>query len=274
MEADVNKPLTNPKLSEMLNKRAQQDEIDENEKRALINAIVEECVTNARFLSIVQIDENDITKDENGNVTFNKDSHINFVLLNGPENKTYFPVFSDWEQLRKWEAYKDEDVNTMILSFDDYYAMVKDNESGIVINPFSDNIIFTNADIHRFKEIKDLNTTGHSERVITEDTKVYLADPEPYPKEMTEAIIKYAKTQPNINAIWLKLMINGDEQSLLLSVDFEGDRNTVFDGIANVARPCIPKGLFIDMVPSNEGIGARVVKNKPFYKKKKGIFGF
>ena len=273
METNANTPLINPKLSELFKKRSEIAQDDKETMNACMSQIAEEAVTNARFLSVIQVDEKDITTDENGNVTFNKDAQIHFVLLNGPENKPYFPVFTDWDNLRKWEEYKDADVNTMVLSFDDYYTMVADNENGVVINPFSDNIIFTNKNMHHFKEVKDLNTKGHTEHVLTEETKVLLADPAPYPTELTEAVASYAKKQKNINAIWLKLMINGEEKSFLLAVDFEGDRKTTFNGIAEAARPFLPKDMFIDIINSADNAAETMIKDEPFYKRKKGFFG-
>ena len=273
MIIDVNKPLTNPKLSELFKKR---DAIDPNDRDAIIacmNEIVEETVTNARFLSVVHIDQENIKPDENGNVTFDRGTKINFVQLNGPENKPYFPVFTDWEQLRKWEDYKDGDVNTMILSFDDYFTMTRDQGSGIVINPFGNNILFTNEDMLRFNRIKELNQRGHAEHVITEETKAVIGDPAVYPTEMMEAMKTHAKKQKNINAMWLKLMENKGEKSFLITVDFTGDRAKTFDGIAAAAKPHIPQGMFIDMISAEEKIAESIVGDEPFYKKKKGLFG-
>ena len=273
MEIDVTKPLTNPKLSELFKKRDAIDQGDRDAMTACMNEIVEEAVTNARFLSVVHIDQENIKPDENGNVTFDQGTKISFVQLNGPENKPYFPAFTDWEQLRKWEAYKDGNVNTMILSFDDYFSMAKDQGSGMVIDPFSNNILFTNEDMLRFNHIKELNKKGHSDHVITEDTKVNIGDPAVYPTEMAEAMKNYAKKQKNINAMWLKLMENNGEKSFLITVDFTGDRSQTFDGIAAAAKPHIPQGMFIDMISAEEKIAESIVGDEPFYKKKKGLFG-
>lgn len=273
MENNVNRPLTNPVLTGLFKRRREIDPSDKEAMAECMSRIAEEVVTKAHFLSVVKMENGNFEPDESGNVVLEENARITFPMLNGPENKPYFPVFTDWEQLREWEPCKEADVDTLILTFDDYYAMVEDNENGVVINPFSDNIIFTNAHMHHFKEVKELNATGRSEHVITERTEVMIGEPEQYPTEMTDAVIKYAKKMKNINAIWLKLMMDGTEKSFLLTVDFTGDRAATFDGIASVARPYIPYGMFINMISAGEPTAESIVKDKPFYKRKRGLFG-
>ena len=274
MSENANTPLTNPKLKELFKKRSELDMNDQAAVNACMNELAEEIVTNAKFLSVINVDENDVETDENGNVRFKQGGRISFAFLTGPEDKPYFPAFTDWEEVGKWEDIKNGEVHTMVMSFDDYYYMTKENECGIVIDPFGANLIIDNNNIRRFKEIKDLNTSGHSEHVITEETKVMIGEPKEYPEKMVQAIIAHAKKNKNINALWLKLMANEKEESFLLAVDFDGDKETVFGGIAEAARPYLPQGYFIDMVPfDDKGIGAAASEGEPFYKKKKGLFG-
>ena len=271
MQININEPLTNPKLEEMFKKRAALSPGDEKATLSLMNEMAEEIVMNAHFLSPVEFEEDNIETDENGNVVFGKGTVINFAQLKGPDGNMYFPAFTSRDELRKWNDA--EDVKTMILSFDDYHAMVMKNRNGFVIDPFGGNLVLDNATIRRFKEKKDMNTTGHTERVITESTPVKIGEPENYPTEMAEAIKAYAETDKNIKAIWLKLMKYADEDSFLLAVDFKGNREEVFANIAKAATPHLPEGYFLDMVSRYKpGIGTTAAKGKPLYKKK-GFFG-
>ncbi|MBQ6554927.1 MAG: enhanced serine sensitivity protein SseB [Firmicutes bacterium] len=269
MKIDVNVPLENPKLKELFARRAALDPKDEKSTISLMNEMAEEIVMNAHFLSVVEYDDANIQTNDNGNVIFGKDTRIGFPNLTGPDGHAYFPAFTNWEELRKWDAVKEGDVKAMILSFDDYYGMVMGSKNGFVIDPFGGNLMLDNATIMQFKEKKDMNTTGHTERIISEKTKVLIGDPAKYPTEMAEAIKAYAATDKRIKAIWLKLMRSGEEESFLLAVDFSGDKDSVFAAIAKAATPYLPKGYFIDMVSCyNTGIGTTAAKGKPLYKKK------
>lgn len=70
-----------------------------------------------------------------------------------------------------------------------------------------------------------------------------------------------------MNAIHLKLMVNGDEKSYLLIVDFNGDRNEVFGLLANAGKPFLPEGMYLDIVPISDNSWKKVADNKPFYRK-------
>ncbi len=110
------------------------------------------------------------------------------------------------------------------------------------------------------------------EQVAEKDTKVMLGEPAEYPKELIEGICKYLKTNKHVNAAYLRLMVKENEQSYLIVVDFSGDKNEVFNGIANAGVP-FSNGKYIDFVPFLSDFGKTAVENVvPFYKKKK--FGF
>ena len=271
MDINVNEPITNPKLVELLEIR--QNAKTEDELRDCMNKTAQEIALNAKFLSVINVDEADIEHGEDGKATIKENSKIGFVNLSGPEGKPFIPAFTDWQELRKWETFKDGDVSTWVMTFEDYYAMLKGSEAGLVINPFSHNLIMTNEDVMTLKRVKDVNTTGHKEFVIDKETQVLLGDPAEYPKEMVDAVIEYAKGVKNIKAIWLKLMQRDNEKSFLLAVDFRGDRNKVFAGIAEVAQKFLPPDMFLDMVNCKDGLGKKASEGKPFYKSEKKFFG-
>lgn len=272
-DIDVNVPLTNPKLEDMFRRRAELDPKDEKAAFALMNEMAKEIVMNAHFLSVVEFEGGNVRTDENGNVVFGAGTVIKYPQLKGPEGNMYFPAFTNWDELRKWNDAKEGEIQTMVHSFDDYYAMVKDNRNGFVIDPFGGNLILDNDTIRRFKEKKDMNTTGHTERVITKETKVMIGEPAEYPHEMAEAIRVYAEANKDIKAVWLKLMQSDGEQSFLLAVDFKGDREDVFAKIAAAATPYLPDGYYIDIVSRYQpGIGTTASKGKPLYKRK-SFFG-
>lgn len=257
---DVNKPLDNFRLNVLLK------ETKENQTETGMNMLFEEIVMNAHFLSVIFLSEAP-TPNGDGTVTFQKNTTMQMPMLSSAGGKHFYPVFTDHDELAKWE--KMEKPNTLILAFDDYAAFLEKNEQaeGIVINPFSDNFVLNRKLMAHLKTQKDLRTKGVSQKKITKDTKVMLGEPKNYPAEMVEALRTHMRGVPAIERAWLRLMMKDNEQSFLVVVDFAGNREEIFGGIAAAARPHL-KNIYMDMVPYQDGFGKRAVENaEPFYRK-------
>lgn len=273
MEIDVTKPVENPELSAMLKKRSQLSNDDVQGFVNCMNEIAREVAVNAHFLVVMNMDENDIEYKEDNQAVFKKDSKIAIGSLSSEDGKHFLPVFTDWNELRKWEIYAEGHVQTMIFSFDDLYTIVtKSGDDGIVINPFSDNVVFSISNLERMKQMKDIEENGYSTQEVKKDTKVLIGEPADYPHELVEAVKNYAKSSKSIKAIWLKLMVKDNEQSYLLIVDYDGDQSEVFKGISNVAVSHLKNGKFVDLVPFNDDFGRNAATGEPFYKKKRFLF--
>ena len=147
-----------------------------------------------------------------------------------------------------------------------------DSEKGIVINPYSDNFVISPQNVIHMKDHKDMVTKGYSEQKVSKDTQVMIGEPAVYPTEMVQSIKEFANKNKAIKAIWLKLMMKDGEQSYLVIVDFKGDQNMVFAGIADAARPYL-NGMYIDMVPYADRFGQKAATGQPFYRRKIGLFG-
>ena len=271
-QVDVNKPQENPKLKALFiqKKAAKSDE----EFDGVMNELCGEIVMNAHFLSVVKFSKEPESKGSN-QVVVTKGTQIAFPMLSTQDNRKFYPAFIDWDELNKWNIMKDTKPKTLILSFDDYAAMVLDSNGGdgFVINPFSDNLILDRKIINHLREKKHSIKSGITECQAKKDTKVIIGEPKEYPSAMTDAICTYAKTDKRIHSIWLKLMERDEKFSYLLVVDFQGDEpKSVFSKIGEAAQPFL-NGKYLDMVPLSEQFGADAVKGaEPFYKKKKGFF--
>ncbi len=269
MNIDVNKPVENPRLKDLLKGFRSQEE---TKRISAAEAVAEELAMNAHLLAVIDIDEDGIEHREDGTAVFRKDSHISFEMFKDAKGTDYLPVYTDWDELRKNDRYRDLHVRTLILSFDDISAITA-NKAGTVINPFSDNFIITPENVVSMKKHKEYLTKGYTSNVIEKETTVQIGEPADYPKEMTEAIIRYAKTNRDIRSIWLKLMIRDDEKSYLLIIDFSGDKDAVFSSIADAAAPHLHNGIPIDMVPFTDKFGRDAATGSPFYRRKTGLFG-
>jgi len=265
MGVDVNKPVENPRLKELLKQRSS---VSQSEQLPILNAIAEEMAMNASFLAVVDFGDSHVENNPDGTAVFKEDSQISFPMLGLNDGGYVQPLFTDWEELRKWDPFKAGDVKTFILSFDDVYALMSSRKTGIVLNPFGDAFMIPFETMEHIKHVKDSQHSSAKveHQVVQKDTKVTIGEPRDYPKQMVEAISAHAKKVPAIKAIWLKLMIKEGEQSFLIIVDATGDARSYFQGIADAAIPYLPQEMYIDMVPANEGFGKGAATGTPFYK--------
>ncbi len=258
---DVNKPVENPKLKALF-EQLQQQQTDE-----LINQVFEEIAVRAHFLSVIMLSEEPQHNDD-GTATFRQGSVMQFPMLTTQDGKHFYPAFTDWGELLKWRQI--ETPKTLILSFDDYATMVlqKEETDGVIINPFGDNFLLDRPLLAHLKTQKDLNTKGVSQQTITKETQVLLGEPKEYPTAMIAAILDFLKRKTEVQRAWLRLMVRDNEQSYLLVVEFSGDKDDLFGGIASVAIPYL-KEMYIDMIPYRDGFGKDAVEGvQPFYNRK------
>lgn len=127
-----NRPIENSGLIKLM------ESVKNNNCEDNVNTFFEELVMNAHFLAAVKISElpND-TGD--GTLVFENDTDMEFQVLTSKDDKIYYPIFTDWKELNKFIK---EDVSTVILDFHNYISLVENNNvSGIVINPFGENMI-------------------------------------------------------------------------------------------------------------------------------------
>lgn len=257
---DVNTPVTNPILIDAI--KAIKNEITSKTQDEYFKAIRE-----AKFLSPVTI--NPLPQSSiDGKTTLTQDTKISFFSFKDENNHEYYPVYTDWVALKQWRDIPDE--QTVITTYKDISSIVLSNPQsmGFVINPYSDNIP-VRRDI-----IEHIDAVPHSQWTVEKETKVHIGTPSNDPVVLKSTISKHLKKQRNVKRAYLVLMENDKELSFLIVVDFIGDQDSTFNGIASVSVPQLKNGELIDMVSAESDIGKQVIHNfKPFYKRKKlGLF--
>jgi len=141
---DVDKPVENPQLIKYFS-QLKNNKIHEN-----LSLVLNEIMERSLFLSVIILSEEPKPQTD-GSAVFTKDTIVQFPMLTSSDEKRFYPVFTDWQELSKWKVIKSP--KTLILSFDDYAAMVLDNETveGIVINPFGDNFLMDSSLIKKLR---------------------------------------------------------------------------------------------------------------------------
>lgn len=253
---DVNQPLENPRLKELLEKWRE----DGNEQNT--NNVLEEIVLRAWFLCVFESSEDPRNKGD-GKAVLEKGTALSFPMLSGADGKVFHPVFADWEELGRWQGLS-APPKTLIMSFDDLYAMVlkRIDVAGVVVNPYGVSFSIAREAMHK---LKDLSEKGATTIEVEKATQVTIGTPKVFPERMMQAISEHLRERPGVARVWLRLMMRENEQSFLLVVDFEGERQEVFGGIGNAARPFL-NGMVLDMVPFADSFGQQATKGvEPVY---------
>lgn len=269
MRPDVNKPVENPRLTALL---AEHSKAEGAERARMAEEIAKEIALNAWLLAVIQMDP--VPEENNGQggkMRLEKETTISFPLLTSADWKKYLPVFTDWNELRKWPQYANQQVRTMILSFDNIAASAA-GKFGVVVNPFSDDFRISMENLARMKQMKDIRTKGAASINVPKGTTVRLGEPADYPTEMVEAIRKYASGIRSINAIWLRLMVRDDEASYLLVVDSPEAGEKLWKGIADAAMPYRKEKLFIDFISLDDSFGKQAATGEPVYQRERILF--
>lgn len=241
-------------------------DLKENKTNEVLNMVLDEVVMRTKFISPMQL-SNKPELLEDGTAIFKEDTLMRMPMLTSDDGKYYYAMFTGKDEYAQWENMKN--LDTIQLTFDDFVALLEKNEEavGAVLNPFSDNLIISRANMENLKTQKELRTKGIAVHKVNKDTKVMIGEPKDYPREMVEAITRYLPGVPEVNRVWLRLMTKNDIPSLLLVVDQNGEKEVVFKGIAEVAKPYLRK-TYIDMVAYQDDFGKKAVEGvEPFYQK-------
>lgn len=69
-----------------------------------------------------------------------KDAQIQFQLVTTPDDRAFFPAFTDLDEMKKHFA--DPEQKTLVLTFADYAGMILRDKAaaGLVVDPFGDSL--------------------------------------------------------------------------------------------------------------------------------------
>lgn len=82
-------------------------------------------------------------------------ARMDFATIHNKNGGLYFPLFTDWDQVKKWQQLPRE-YQGFVVNFDDLASMIdRDrNIAGVVLNPFQQNVTFTREHIAELVENK------------------------------------------------------------------------------------------------------------------------
>lgn len=261
----INRPVMNPSLVAAANNFFQAMSL----KRPLreIEEKMYSEIYNARFLvpidtSELKIDPND---SQNGKVVVKESSKIKIPLITNENNRNYIAIFTDWDELRKFDP--EQKFGGNIIRFEDLSYFCSRND-GIVINPFGFNLILQEDTIKLIEDVvtgkKRLTETYFPSENRAEN--VMLEEPKAYPNKMVNEVKKCLKKHKEVKSAYLKLMIKDGTETWLIALDFEGSKKLIYDDIAEAAMS-YAKGRFLSFIKLDTPLGQKVLKDsEPFYK--------
>lgn len=259
---DINQAVTNPRIKGLMRQAAGAP------TEEIMNLIYEELAMNARFISAMILSE-EPQINEQGMAEFKEGTTMQLPLLTAPAGSKYYPAFTDMEELQKWEDMMH--AKTVLLSFDDYAAMaLPDKETnGVVINPFSENMVVEKPLLEHLKQKKELLVSGMTTQKVSGQDAEHTADIAEFPVDMAKAITKVLEGEATVNQAWLRLMRQNQVYNYLLVVDLEDmeQRERVFEEIAKVVRPYL-NGMLINIIVYQSDFGKKATEAvQPFYHK-------
>lgn len=262
---EVTTSVNNTVLRGLFDRR--KDVKDEKEMAALMNEVAEEIVMNAKFLTPVRL-SSPPKLNKNGTGTIDRNTKIAFSLISSPDGKKFYPAFTSVDEVLKWDTMNEQKPLTLALGFDDYSEMIvaKNAAEGLVINPFSDNLVLDKRLVALWREKKQYRTAGHAEHIISTDSDVKIGAPDPFNMELSVALSTAAKKDPAVKSLWFRGMVLNGEKSYLAVVDFKGDRQRVFSALGEAAKPYL-SDIALSIVAFDEALGKTATENvMPIYK--------
>lgn len=264
-EIRINKGFDNSRLEELMNRRLELVKAEDNEAiTANIEDIFIEIMNHALLETAINMTKPP-KKLNNGEQVIEEGTGVSFLMVAANDGGHYLPLFTKRAEMERWTNNADKD--TVLMGFDNIAMIVETNPNcaGIVVNPFTQNLVIPRRFVEDMKERRDILRDGQTQSVLTADTPCELYTLSPYPMEMSNALTETAKGTGAIEALWLRgAKLEGTDGYLLL-VKFNGDRNVVFSRLGQAARPFLGK-LPLHIIDAESGFGKNASRNvMPFY---------
>ncbi len=258
----IDRELRNPKLRELFDDRMKMVKSgvkDEKKLNDALEKIVHEMVENASFLVPAEIDTEPV-KEKDGGLGIPASTNLAFVIFSQEDGQKFIPIFSDSEQLARWQN-KADNIHTMTMSFPSLALLLQQSteNEGIVLNPYSDNMMVKREMALRWYEQLQIARNGSASNVITLDKAKDVYTLNPYPFQLSNVLCETARKDPRIKALWLRGINLNNEDSYLLIVDFSGDRRKVFPPLGEAAKKFL-NNKPLHIVPLDEGFGGKAAE--------------
>ncbi len=232
-----------------------------------IDAMITEVVK-ARFILPANVRQIPQAHTKNGKTIMGNSTQVQFRLLENNQTKQkFFGVFTDMDEMNKWSGVAGS--HKVVTDFDSLAGMVMDpqsNTEGFVINAFGKSVTFPKPMVISIKQQYDY--MRREKNIIQNGTQVRVGEPKEYPIDLMATLINHLSTEPQVNAAYLRMIEKDGKVGYFIVVDFIGDMNQTFEGIADAAKPYIDDEEALTIMPYTMEFARNAVKEiEPFYKR-------
>lgn len=186
---------------------------------------------------------------------------VTFAKLTTNDGTPFFPCFTDIKTLVDSKRYGDEG-QVLGVTYNDFEKMLSDPTcpfEGFAINPFTENVIVTKAQIEVIKKLKNSSVPQNGEQVM-------IADLKEEPEELTKALCAFFKQHKEVEKAYLLALKHTVKENMLVLVDFDGDKKALFEGLVELLKPFEnPEKPFLIMEYNTDFGKQAAVEKVPFY---------
>ena len=253
--------IKNPKLKEAI------EAMQADGSKLNIDRMITEVVR-AKFILPANVTQIPNARTQNGRTVMGNSTQVQFRLLENNQTKQkFFGVFTDTDELNRWNGVAG--AHKVVTDFDSLAGMVMDpksNTEGFVINAFGKSVTFPKPMVISIKQQYDY--MRRKKNIIENGTQVRVGEPKEYPIDLMATLINHLSTEPQVNAAFLRMIEKDGKVGYFIVVDFIGDMNQTFEGIADAAKPYIDDEEALTIMPYTMEFAKNAVKGiEPFYRK-------
>ena len=201
----------------------------------------------------------EITPDKDGKPRLHADQ-VKFFLLNTNDGKTFFPVFTNFEETKKI-TFGEDQPKDLVRTINDLGKMLagKNNKAeGIIINPGSDNIVIPRNLVLLLAGILKV-TPKKPAPANNAAARVTYSEPRVYPTKMVTALYDVCAKDKRIDRVWLKQKLTGMAISFVLIVSADEKDEAIFNTLQETALP-LSKDVPIECMWYDEKVEKDIVK--------------
>ncbi len=185
-----------------------------------------------------------------------------FVVLITGDGRKFVPAFLDKQA--KLGRFTEEQLIYMPYSSLKYSIIDSPQEiSGIVLNPFEENIILD----RKIMEIIDSRTMGMTLRREDHSGRVKLRKPNSVPEGLEQELKQFFKNTIEVESAWIlkaKREEETDEHWMIL-IDFYGEKIKLFPQVAEMVKPYMKPGESFELIQKMPDFNAKEIESARIY---------
>ena len=183
---------------------------------------------------------------------------VRLVMINTPDGKDFFPVFTDHEEAMKMPMKEGDRREYIVRSLKEFEPIFRDTRGqalGLVVNPFSGNIVLPRDLVSKLNSKKASEIGGKQpekpKEGIPAAVEAKFEEPRIYPTALVNAVYDAAGTIPEISRIWFKQMMLGMQANFALIVEADKYSKEIEEKLKAAAEP-LAKNVPVYVLPWSE----------------------